>query len=286
MITIITATLNAAKTIERSIASLAGQNVPFQHLVIDGGSADATADICARSSSITFVSAPRSSIYEAWNIGVERAEGEAVMFLNADDELLPDALATVVSALAADADLVAGHADMVSDVAPDMLLQHFVAVPHGDLNVRQLALGVPAINAIAFKKTVFERHGLFPTNFRAAGDRAFLLYLALAEPALKVKNVDATLYRYFSHEGSLTLHRSLRQRLMIANEHFDLASELLARPMNREQRAVTRFWRRREASVGFVRSLGAGKIGQASSFAVRALRAEFGFLTAGRSQKQ
>lgn len=265
MLTLITATLNAERFLDRAIASAAGQGVAYEHIVVDGGSSDATAAICARRASIDFVLAPGSSIYEAWNIGIERACGDAVMFLNADDELAPDGLAIVERALRVhpEAEIIAGQALVEDDDVPGRpLIRHIAApgpAPAGGLPMAQLAAGVPAINAMAFRRSLFRRYGPIETRYRIAGDRAFLMRLALEPTPPRIATVDTVLYRYHVHGGSLTLKRSLQQRLRVARDHLTLSRQLLREAPPAEAARWLRHMRRREAAVAGLRCLAAGQ---------------------------
>lgn len=96
--TILTATYNAAAHLRHALASLAAQTVPVEHLILDGGSTDATlaiiddylasraADCAPRvSHQTTVVSEPDRGLYDALNKGLQRATGEIVGILHADD---------------------------------------------------------------------------------------------------------------------------------------------------------------------------------------------------------
>lgn len=273
MLTLITATLNAARFIEGAFASVPRTPEAIQHIVIDGGSSDTTLAICREHPWVETTVVPGCSIYEAWNLGLERSRGDWIMFLNADDELAGGAAETVAAAFAAhqEADIVAGRAILIDRDAPQAVPRLLVAAPGGRLAVEQLALGVPAINAMAFRRTLFDRHGHFDTIYRVAGDRAFLLRLAMADQPPIVVPVDALLYRYYSHAGSLTLRRGLTQRLRIAREHIALSSRLLGKQAPSETAHVLRYWRRREAAVATLRCIAAGRLVAAGDFARRLL---------------
>jgi glycosyltransferase involved in cell wall biosynthesis len=274
MLTLVTATLNAARLLERAIASATGQGVAYQHIVVDGGSSDETAAICARFPAIDFVLAPGSSIYEAWNIGIRRARGEAVLFLNADDELAPGALAIIERTLheQTEAEIVAGRALVEDDDRPMTPLVGHIAASGGALSLAQLIAGVPVINAMAFRLSLFRYYGDVETRYRIAGDRAFLLRLALAAKPPRVAAIDTVLYRYHIHGGSLTLKRSLEQRLRVARDHLALARQLLNEAPAAEAKRWLRHMRRREATVGGLRCLAAGRPVEAAEF----LRGLFG----------
>lgn len=269
MLTLITATLNAEAFLERALVSAAVQAGPIQHIVVDGGSRDGTVAICRRFPEVELAVVPGCSIYEAWNIGLDRARGEAVMFLNADDELCSQTAARVTAALTEypDAAIVAGRAEFVAADRPNQAAVTVASATGDRLALSQLAAGVPAINALAFRRAVFERYGRFEIAYRVAGDRAFLLRLALAPMPPRVVPLGDVLYRYTVHSGSLTLSRGLTQRLRIAREHIALSRALLAGDVPPAAAMWLKHMRRRDAAVATLRCLASGRGVEAIRFA-------------------
>ena len=94
-ISIIIATYNAAKTLRTCLDSIVPQLTDETELIlVDGKSKDETNDIIGSYGSkvAVHISEPDKGIYDAWNKGVKAATGEWVMFVGADDVLLPNAL--------------------------------------------------------------------------------------------------------------------------------------------------------------------------------------------------
>ena len=115
-LTVITPTLNSAATIRNCIESIRTQDYPdIEHLVIDGGSTDATLDI-VNSYGITCVSEPDAGIYDAFNKGIRAATGDIVHILNSDDQYTaPDCVSTVMSLMKErKLDLCHGYAEQVT----------------------------------------------------------------------------------------------------------------------------------------------------------------------------
>ncbi|MBF0392247.1 MAG: glycosyltransferase [Alphaproteobacteria bacterium] len=104
-ITIVTPSLNQGRFIEQCLASVAEQGfADLEHIVVDGGSTDGTLEILERwrDRLSQVIVEPDDGAADAINKGLARATGEIVTWLNADDFLLPGALARVVEAWRAD----------------------------------------------------------------------------------------------------------------------------------------------------------------------------------------
>lgn len=86
-ITIITATMNAERVIRPMLMSVAAQTESCEHLIVDGGSTDKTREIVSEFTHATWIDAPGSSIFEAFNIGIKAATGARIVFLGSDDTL-------------------------------------------------------------------------------------------------------------------------------------------------------------------------------------------------------
>lgn len=106
---------NAGKTIGRCLASLKNQTfTDYEVIVSDDGSADNTAEEVMRFKSanpeleLALVSAENGGVSMARKRALERASGEWVAFLDADDTLPAGALASLYGLAGADTDLVVG----------------------------------------------------------------------------------------------------------------------------------------------------------------------------------
>jgi glycosyltransferase involved in cell wall biosynthesis len=88
LITIIVAVYNCKKTLQQCINSVAEQTYPNRELIIiDGGSKDGTVEILTENTDKInyWISEPDRGIYNAWNKGLDKANGEWICFLGADD---------------------------------------------------------------------------------------------------------------------------------------------------------------------------------------------------------
>ena len=170
---VITVCLNARKTLERTLQSLRAQTFKdFEYVVMDGGSTDGTLDLLKSYGDVVthLHSGPDAGISDAFNRGLQRATGNWVAMINADDWYNPDTLHHVAAAAAAkpNADVICGRLaywnedgtpGAVFDARPQ-LLRSFMSVNH---------------MATFARRSVFDAHGGFRTDMRAAMDYELVL---------------------------------------------------------------------------------------------------------------
>ena len=111
-IAVVTPAHNVAAYIGVTIASVIAQSHPdWAMLVVDDGSTDRTAEAVAGFADprLRLLRQANQGVSAARNRGLAVADGEAVLFLDADDVLAPDALARLVRALEAAPDAVAAY---------------------------------------------------------------------------------------------------------------------------------------------------------------------------------
>ena len=197
LVSIITATLDAARELPHTIASLASQRgASFEWIVVDGASRDGTVALLERHADqiARWISEPDAGIYDAWNKGCAHARGDWLLFLGAGDEFVaPEALASFSRHLAAAHpahDLVYGRMRRFSAHARQDLDE--VGAPWSELE-RRWEFGRPALppHPVTFHhRSLFveKRAGQppFDPRFRIAGDSHFLLSRGLAKRPLFV----------------------------------------------------------------------------------------------------
>lgn len=115
--TIVTPSLNYGRFLGECLESVAEAlrgGVEVEHFVIDGGSTDSSAEVAARFPHVRWIQEPDEGMSDAINKGFDRAKGEWVMWLNADDRLLDGALLEIKKRLdRSKADVVYGDWNFV-----------------------------------------------------------------------------------------------------------------------------------------------------------------------------
>lgn len=107
LVTILTVSYNAEKTIQRTIESVLNQTYQnIEYIIIDGKSKDKTVEVAKRYQKVfddtpgrrlIIISEPDEGMYDGLNKGARIAHGELIGQINADDWYEPDAVETMAS---------------------------------------------------------------------------------------------------------------------------------------------------------------------------------------------
>jgi hypothetical protein len=219
LITLVTATFNAAKLLPITLASVRAQSCDcFEWIVADGGSSDGTLKLIEANSDLIdqWISRPDSGVYDAWNRACAMARGEWVLFLGAGDELgwstSLERMAERLSIAYPDHALVYGKVQYLSEVgrAPlDVVGEPWEAL-RGKWELMRPAL--PPHGAVFHHRSLLRGSEPFDTRFRIAGDSHFMLRHIFARPPLFVPElVNRTPIGglSFTLEGALEVAREI-----------------------------------------------------------------------------
>jgi hypothetical protein len=117
-VSVVTPCFNQGRFLGEALDSVFAQTLnASQVVVVDDGSTDQTATIARRYAAVTYVRQSNQGLARARNRGLDTAVGDYVVFLDADDRLLPEALATGIEELAAHPDcaFVFGRCERIDD---------------------------------------------------------------------------------------------------------------------------------------------------------------------------
>lgn len=117
LLSVITPAYNAEEFISETLDSVASLSVPHEHVVVDDGSSDSTPRLLEDRDdpSLTWFSQENRGQAGAVNAGIQRARGDLLAWLNADDTYVTENVERAFDLLAADPDLdaVYGYMDIV-----------------------------------------------------------------------------------------------------------------------------------------------------------------------------
>jgi glycosyltransferase involved in cell wall biosynthesis len=230
LISIVTPCLNRVDFVAMAIQSVYAQEYNYyEHIVIDGGSTDGTLDVLSQYSNIKVVSESDQGIYDAINKGILSAQGQVIGLLNTDDFYEPGAFSVVSKHFKKyiDVDAVVGGADIrkKTNQGDWEVVKEFSPITAEQL-WRRVTVGIPAINAWFFRRSVFDKLGLFNTEYQIAADRDFLFRFALR--GLKIAQVNQMIYHYQQHPGSITMDGVRDSEEESVNETRRLGTQMLA----------------------------------------------------------
>jgi glycosyltransferase involved in cell wall biosynthesis len=117
-ISVVTPSYNQGQFIRDAIESVLRQDYQkFEHIIIDNCSNDNTIEILKKYSHVKWLSEPDNGQSEALNKGFNIANGDWILWLNADDMLMPNALHKFAQVVTANSglDVVYGHINFMDE---------------------------------------------------------------------------------------------------------------------------------------------------------------------------
>lgn len=203
-VSLVIPTYNHTRYLGDAIESGLNQTVaPFECIVVDDGSSDHPERVTSRYPEVRLIRQENQGLAAARNTGLRASTGEYLVFLDADDRLLPRALELNLSQFAVHGDcgfVYAGHSLIDADGEP---LTGIPFRPLGeDAYASLLEVNCVAMCATAmFRRDCIEAAGGFDTNFRACED--YDLYLRMAQH-FPVACDPECIAEYRKHDANMT----------------------------------------------------------------------------------
>lgn len=177
-LSIIIATYNADKYLQHCLNSIIPQlNNKCEIIIIDGGSKDSTIKIIKNNLNCInyWISEPDKGIYDAWNKGVKVATGDWIMFVGADDQLMPNALNIYNqfindNAGVANIDLISSRVQMVDKNGCVIRIKGWPYI--WPMFLKEMTIAHPGA---LHSKMLFEKYGNFNIDYKIVGDYELLL---------------------------------------------------------------------------------------------------------------
>jgi glycosyltransferase involved in cell wall biosynthesis len=204
LVSVVIPVYNAASTIEATLQSVLAQDYePFEVIVVDDESTDASAEIVKSHPEVRYLRQRNGGPNVARNTGVDAAAGEFIAFVDADDVVPPNKLSIQVGYLVEHPEIpcVLGRqhwVDPPANLARDVVW--------GDLD------GIPIMSAVIRRSTLLEVGGMAPEERGPDGRYVAMdleLFIRLRERGIPfVVLPDVVLERGFS-AGNLVAGREL-----------------------------------------------------------------------------
>lgn len=241
-VSVVVPCFNQAAFVAAAIHSVRAQeDVPVEIVAVDDGSTDETPAILAAIPEVRILRRPHAGVSAARNAGLQAARGRYLVFLDADDRLLPGALAANLQVLEQDpaCAFVAGS-HVRTDAAGQQLAGGPPPVATTAVYERLLRGNCVHTAAVMYRREPLEEVGGFDPRLEVCEDWALYLRLARRLPARLHERVVS---EYRRHGGQATARRIedlLRSGLSLLRRQRPLLEGERERAA---WRAGLRFWR-------------------------------------------
>ena len=215
VVSVIIPCYNQAKFLGEAIESVLKQNYRrLEVIVIDDGSTDGTAEVADRYSDVIRISQENRGLAAARNRGLSQSTGDYLVFLDADDRLLPEALAVGVRSLDTHPEcaFVYGRSRWVSvDGAPVPAPPQYSMgeEPYRSLLERNCVWGCMTV---MFRRSVLEAVSGFDASLASAEDSDLYLRIARKFPVYFHGTVVA---EYRRHEANMSKNAAAMLRSVL-----------------------------------------------------------------------
>ena len=235
LVSIVTVVFNARSTIKETIESVLSQSYKnVEYIIIDGASTDGTVEIInSYGNKITkFATENDKGIYDAMNKGILAASGDIIGFLNADDMFYDDlVIQRIVAAFTKDSiDCVYGNLVYVSSKDLSRITRIWKSRTFRD-GLFEKSWN-PAHPTFYCKRNIYERFGLYRTDFKIASDTE-LMYRFLQKNHIRSKYINADLVRMrdsgVSNRGiksTIVITQEMKKAIIENGGHFSLVKYL------------------------------------------------------------
>jgi glycosyltransferase involved in cell wall biosynthesis len=184
LVSIVIPCYNQGRYLHQAIESARRQSYPnVEVLVVDDGSTDDTVAVAAVHPAVIYRRQENAGTAVARNHGLRDSRGEYVVFLDADDRLLPDAVARGVDYLAAhpDAAFVTGHVRLIDEAGTPGVLPVQDHEPAGYAALlRWNYIWTPGV--VTYRRSALEAAGGFDPSAGGSADVELNLRLARRLP--------------------------------------------------------------------------------------------------------
>jgi glycosyltransferase involved in cell wall biosynthesis len=200
-----------ARYLPAAIASVRAQGATVAScVVVDDGSTDDTSDVAARLG-VRVIRQANAGVSAARNAGLAATDAGAVVFLDADDELVPGAIDAAIDALArrATAAAVVGRCESMDADGRPLPTRHDAVDPDRLYEAWLSRNFVWTPGAAVFDRLALREIGGFPRDLGPAADYA--VYLRLARDA-RVVHLPRVQVRYRQHDASMSRDPALMLR--------------------------------------------------------------------------
>ena len=263
LVSVIVPCYEQAHFLADAIESVLGQTYPYHDIiVIDHGSTDNTAEIAAHYSKVRYVRQENQCKAAARNRGVRESTGSYLVFLDADDRLLPEAFETGLNCLNAhpECGFVFGLCKFIAHDGSFLLTPEPPPRQGVDYVAMLRRCLINHTAQVLCRRAVFESGIVFDTSLTVCSDYDFYLRVARSSPIYCHHNVISEYRRHKANRSRNNL-RMLTSILSILRSQraFIEGDENYERAVRIGVRTARRFYYRQAGKQAILDRLAAFK---------------------------
>jgi glycosyltransferase involved in cell wall biosynthesis len=220
---VVTPSFNQGRFLSDCLQSVADQRsaeIQVEHIVVDACSTDETKALLESRSDVVWTSKPDDGQTDAINKGFRQASGEWLMWLNADDFLLPGALEKVrnFTLRQKQADVIYGDCRFVDAVSRTLRDKK-----EGGLDLMMLVLYgcyIPS-TATFFRRSLIDRGLFLDPHYRNCMDLEY--FVRLAGAGVRFEHLPEVLAAFRFHDSNVSFKYAQRRK----QEKFEIQRKFL-----------------------------------------------------------
>ena len=248
LLTVITVSYNAEKTIEKTVKSVIRNKSEYiEYIIIDGLSTDRTMTIVEKYKNKIdkVVSEKDFGLYDALNKGIKMSRGKYIMLLAADDSLIDNSLEIALKTIKPGIDVWCGT------IVQKNSYGYFYEKSDPDLE--QLKYHCSLRNpASIFKRSTFEKFGYYDTKYKCDGDRELFLRFYLSGAKFQIENIPIVIFNVGGISTADRTKLAIPEGIEISRR-YGLSEEIVNRYYNKMMKQE--IWKGKLLRNGLTRTL-------------------------------
>jgi len=201
-ISVVTPSFDQAQYIEQTIVSVLRQNYPnFEHIIIDGGSADSTIEILRKYPHLKWLSEKDNGQSDALNKGFRMASGDIIAWINSDDWYEPGVFEVIAAYFKTypERNIVMGDCNLIDENGNifDKVINHERGFD--ELKKHWVPRSIPTQPAIFFRRQLIDEYGYLDETLHFAMD--YDLWMRFAQQN-RFYHLDRAVANYRFHSSA------------------------------------------------------------------------------------
>ncbi|MBO4540193.1 MAG: glycosyltransferase family 2 protein, partial [Clostridia bacterium] len=222
---------NAANTISRCVESILRQSDSFEEIIcVDDGSTDDTVkELLSFGDRVVIIKKDHEGVAAARNVGLRRATGEWIWFVDADDEIMPGAVDAVRATVKDENDAICFGAKVINNPRAEYRLDDIV-LPDKEINKDIFRFMVreynkPFVWNCIYKKDFLKKNDIiFPEGQEIGEDMCFSMKVFATAESVRLCSEPVYVYHYLEENGAMQKALGTKER---AVQHVKMVENVL-----------------------------------------------------------